>query len=412
MPEFLSGKDKNEMTIVIDGVEATITSAKFVRTMDTCADAMTAIMPWFPDPEMDGYNIEINRVTRPYSYKPISIYLGGNLHSKMILYNITQRKGSDGWTKDLEAYSQTADIIDSTVISPYEARQISLENRCKQQCEPFGINVLVGDGVNLTRKRRVQIPQYTKKISFVQSFNNELVPTYAIASLNSIQVIDTNTYKKPKTITITEEDTFPRVSAKRTETVFSHLSKLAQQKGFLLSCSKYGDLLITKANTTDPPVAVFDDSSSNMNVLDVKFDGRKRWQYYKAIAQSSRRGRSQRTSIAQDKVVTSNRLLSFDAGDIIPGSANSSAEWKKNKSAADALTFDLPVNSWYNDNGKLWEPNTTVSIKSFLINDFENGFTFLITKVEFAYDENGAKATLSLKPPSLYSSGTIVEPWI
>jgi prophage tail gpP-like protein len=104
-------------------------------------------------------------------------------------------------------------------------------------------------------------------------------------------------------------------------------------------------------------------------------------------------------------------VLTFKADEDVPGNTLAAAEWKRNKTAAKSMEIQFPVNSWYAPNGELWKPNTTVSIVSKTIGT-KTGFTFLITRVEYDYSKDGAKAVLQLKPPSVYSPGKISEPWL
>ena len=131
------------MTLIIAEREIEIHSATFMRSMDTGTDAFNCSMPW--EPELD---IELDNITAPYGYQDCTVYLGGLLQMVGTLYNVTQKRNNSGTSKDLEIYNKTADIIDSTLIKPYEANNITLTDRCKQQCEQYGIDVVIGDGVN------------------------------------------------------------------------------------------------------------------------------------------------------------------------------------------------------------------------------------------------------------------------
>jgi len=401
----LAGKDPDELTLVIEGREIIVESARLLRTMDTCADALTALMPWEP-----GLDDELDQITRPYGYQAASVYIGGELQMEGLLYNVGQKLSSEGSSKDLEIFTKTADIIDSTVIPPYEASNISLTARCKQQCEPFGIEIVIGDGVNLIRERRVVSRRYTARRreipAGVQSIGGilNLRPT--------TQSVDTGgTWRITGTRIIREEERFSRVSAEQTDSIFDHLKKLASQKGLLLSCDKYGNLLITKANTEGEPVGTIDEIIPLTSAYETRFSGRDRFAMYRALASSSRSRRTGGAGVARDPVVTAPRVLTFQADDNLPGEAPNAAAWRKNKSAADSLGLSFPVNTWYAPNGKLWEPNTTVTVISPTIG-IKNGFTFLISQVEFVYESSGISANLQLKPPTTYTTGEIIEPWL
>ena len=396
--KWLYMSDRDTLTVIIDNREIIVESASFVRTMDTGADACSVVMPW----EM-GLDAEIDRITRPYSYSPAQIKIGDEVISEMVLYDVTQRTNSSGTVKELDFFSKTADIIDSTVIAPYEMNNVKLTDRCRQQCRPYGISIVIGEDtqkkLNETRKVVFQTGR-KKKLSGRYDPTQGAFGNYTFEPVFSSKLV-------------TDEKKFPRVKAEPTETVWSHLTKLAAQRGLLLSCTPSGDLLITTANINGKPVGTIEEAiSNNASEFSAKFSGRDRFNTYRAIVQSSSTSRPAGIQKATDSVVTSPPLLTFNADDNIPGEAKSAAEWRKNKSAADAMSISFPVNGWYAPDGSLWKPNTTVTIISDTIGTGIKGFTFLITRVELKYSSGGNSAVLELKPPAMYSTGILEEPWL
>lgn len=392
--------DRDTLTVTVGNRDIIVESASFVRTMDTGADACTIIMPW----EM-GLDAEIDRITKPYSYSPAKIKIGDEVISEMVLYDVTQRTNSSGTVKELDFFSKTADIIDSTIIAPYEMNNVKLTDRCKQQCNPFGINVIIGDDT-------LQSISETRKVIYNTGKTREFIVGANLTNTLKWQPI-TQKFPIKKSKLVTDEKKFPRVKAEPTETIFSHLAKLAAQRGLLLSCAPSGDLLLTTANINGKPVGTIEEELSPLaSEFQAKFSGRDRFAMYRAIVKSSSSSRPAGIQTAKDSVVKAPRLLTFNADDNIPGEAKSAAEWRKNKSAADAMSISFPVNGWYAPDGTLWKPNTTVTIISDTIGTGKNGFTFLITRVELKYSSGGNSATLELKPPSVYQSGIIQEPWI
>lgn len=387
--------DKDKVTLMIGEREIVFSSAKFVRTMDTLCDALTITMPWTP-----GLDTELDKVTAPYSYSDCAFYIGGDLQMLGILYDVTHKQLREGSFKELSIYTRTADLIDSTVWPPYEANNISLVNRCKQQANPFGINVVVGDGVNETVKRKVT-KEWKEK-----GFDGPVRPRYLFKTFDEqinylAMQIGTVAYKKSKIIT--EEYKFPRVAAHQTDKIFDHLKKLAAQRACLLSCTKYGDLLITKANLADPPVGTIEEGKGLAEQFEAKFVGRKRFNIYRALMHSARHGAPVLAAVVKDNDVPAKRILTFQANNVLPGEGKKAAEWQMRKHAAESFTFPLPVNGFYNPQNKIWQPNTLITIKSKIL-DVPNGeYTLLIKAVEFNYENNGIATILSLTPPWAYS---------
>jgi len=408
----------NDFKIIIDGREIVVESATLLKTMDTGADAATAVMPWQP-----GLDADLDYITRPYSYSNVEIFIGVKLQMLGRLYNTEHKTDESGTTKELEIFSKTADIIDSTVIPPYEANNIGLFERCKQQCSEFGIEVIIDDDIQLFKKRSFAIRRmmserekrdYISKqlANFKGTIPVEPIKQEYLSAQDSLQKKIAGGYRV--TVgrkTIYEEVRFPRVSAEQTDTIFAHLAKLASLRGYLLSCTAYGDLLITKAKTDSKPVGTIIEGDSLTSVYSAKFNGRNRFSMYRAIATSSRKNKTAKTGVAQDTVVPLARYLTFRAGASIPGQAGNAADWKKNKIAADSMPTNFPVNDIYAPNGELWKPNTTVDVISQTLS-IKKGFTFLITRVKFNYVSSGITADLEIKPPSVYTKGDIKEPWL
>ncbi|MGL4368667.1 MAG: phage baseplate assembly protein, partial [Spirochaetota bacterium] len=282
----------------------------------------------------------------------------------------------------------------------YEANNISLTDRCKQLCSPFSISVFVGEdaakSINETRKTVTTVGY--KNVKGWRKHDNILLPT-----VNRVAV--------KKSSYITDEKKFPRVKAEPTDTIFEHLSKLATQRGVLLSCTKDGDLLIDKFNPQSDIVGTIEEGVSPLaESYELKISGRDRFATYRVKVKSSSSKKAAYIQEATDPRIVAPRVILMDADDAIPGEAKDAAIWKRNKKAADALSFPFDVTSWYAPNGTLWRPNTRLTIISETMG-IKNGFTFLITKVVYKFEKSGSTASITLVPPTVYSNGDIEEPW-
>lgn len=356
--EKLFGKDRDEFTLVIEGREIFVNNASVTRTMDTMADGWTAEMPWTP-----GVDKFIDEITAPYGYQDAAVYLGGELVVGGALYTPDQSLASEQ-KKILHGFSYTVDMLDSTIRPPYEKNNFTLLQRCEDFAFPHDTNVEVDGGVDLG-------------------------------------------------------GAFARTTGKPTQKEGDHLMSLASQRGILLTANSMGDLLLTVAKTDGIPVDTLEESFPSGQFFRAKFDGRKRWQTYRAIGQGAKRGkRSKKTrgkfnksGIVKDSAVSRNRFLTFQSNDSDSGDIVKAAEWKKNKALADSLTLPFTVQSWYNRTGELWRENTLVTIISETIGA-PNGFTFLIRQVDYNYQNSGTPATLHLVPPQVYTREDLVEPWL
>lgn len=359
----LLNKKRDDFTLLIEGRELIVESGRVVRTMDTLSDAWTATIAWTPfaDPELD-------RITAPSSYSEASVYLGSDLMVNGQFFTPTRRLGARQ-EQTLEGFSFTINAVDSTIRPPYEKNNIDLKQRALDMMTPLEVNVSVDSGVSIGGP-------------------------------------------------------FDRVSPEPTDLIGNHLTKLASQRGLLLTSDQLGDLLITEAKTGGSSVDTIEEGFPGASEYVVRFDGRKRFQTYRAIGQTAKKRRRSKTEskaspignnksgIVKDDVISVPRFLTFRADEASSANIEDAAIWKRNKAIVDSLTLPFPVPSWYNSKGKLWRENTLVTVVSPTIGTGFEGATLLIRQVEYIYDKGGTTAVLSLIPPEAYTKQIVQEPWV
>ena len=346
--------DPNRARVSVDGYELPIQSGRLVRKLDSADDGLTVRIPWTP-----GNNPDLDRRLIPYAYPKITAYLGGSLQLTGRLYTVKRYSRSDGVEVELEAASYMADLVDSQVKPPYEHDGYSLVDIARRQCEGTGIQVVVDDTVEESA---------------------DLDPHAPIS----------------------------RATAEENETKFEFLRRLSEQYGMLMTSDRQGRLLISKARLNSSPVDHIIEGKGRMGEeFDVTFDGRERFSSYRAVAEDPQ---SEASETVADPAVPGGRFYTFRADEAGKGGLRAAATYRRNKSTADALTLPVPVSSWYNASGKLWEENTIVTIESRTLG-LPNGFDMLIRQVEFIIATDGASAILSLVPPQVYSGEDVPEPW-
>lgn len=357
--DMLVGKDKDEMTIQVDGLELQIVSARIIRTMDTGTSGWTCKIPWTP-----GLDPALDKATRPYGYTRAAAYIGGELLVSGILYVTEPEMTDTGMAKVLTGFSFTADAVDSSWQPPYE----------------YG-------GATLEQLASIRIP-----------------------TLGVKTVVETDTGGPFKLATAHESDT-----------IFAFLSKLATERGLLLGDTPQGDLLIHRAKTDGEPVGTIEETLPMAVGWKVKYDGRKRFSVYKCITPSGTATAEplwgaattvpiKPTTVSEpDPQVTRPRFLTFRADDATPGNVKDAARWRKNKQYVESLTTPLPVEGWYAPNGELWRENTLVTVVSGVLG-VPKGFTFLIRSVEFLLEDKRT-TMLQLIPPQAYTKKDIGNVW-
>jgi prophage tail gpP-like protein len=341
----LANKDPDSFAVVVDNIEIPTISARAIRSIETVADGWTATVVWTPG--VSPYT----EILKPYRYAKAAVYLGGELMIDGFLYTVENIVDDNGTRKNLEGYSATADIVDSTLKPPYERSLVTLFTRVQELVTPLGI---------------------------------------------------------PVKSDLATDVLFLRVTAEQNETIFSHLSKLAAQHSALITSTELGEILITQA-AKGKPVGTLTEGLPPFTVASIKWDGRMRYNAYKANAQGP--NKSVVTATAKDTVVPRSRFLTFSADEAQKTDIQFVANWKRSKQIAESLSMTLPVSSWYAPDGSRWKENTLVTVVSPSLH-LDAGFTFLIKAVEFIYQSNGVSAVLSLVPPQVYTGLPVVEPWL
>lgn len=341
----MAGKPDDEMTLIIGNYDVPFDSIRAIVTMDTGADSWSARIQWTP-----GLDKDLDAIAIPYGYPKAQLYIGNQLLITGAMYSVMPEFSKDGLSLTFEGFSFAADVIDSTMPTPFEQEDISLEDRANQILQHIGIKSEFGS------------PQGGQ---------------------------------------------FDRVTGEITDTIWSHLQSLAAQRGLLVNSTPEGNLLFTKT-TESAPVGTIESGDPLPIGWGAKFDGRLLFNQITAIGESP--GAPTKQATVTDDNVPRSRFITFKADNTIAGDLEAAANWKRSKQFADALTIPFPVSGWYAPDGTLWKENTLVTIVSPEI-FVPNGFTFLIRSVEYVLENSGRTATLQIVPPNVYTGERIVLPW-
>ena len=336
--------DSDGITILIDNVRVPHVSARIARTMDTCGDGWSALIPL----DLDS---EIATKIRPYGYPKASAYIDGNLAVNGVLYRVAPALSETERTAAIEGNSFTVDMVDSTVQTPYQRSDTTLEQLAEALVAPIGIN----------------------------------------ASAD----FDTG-------------GAYERITAEEQDTPFEHLLAYTQPRGGLVTNTVNGDLLLTRANTSGESVGSLVEGENFVTAWGADYDGRQRFNTYTALGQTPLSNKN--TAPAIDPKVPLSRFLTFTADDSTEGNISEASRWRRNSQIVRALTISVPVRGWHDPSGNIWEPNTIVTVVSPTI-FIPDGFDFLIRAVEYIETGTERTAVLSLIPPQAYTTEDIVEPW-
>lgn len=255
LSKTISGKSKDDVTVIIDGLEIKMQSTRILKTMDTVADAWSGTLPW-----TIGSKPEIDIRLKPFAYTPASVYIGNELLINGLLYTSDITLDNTGSFRNLFGWSYTIDMVDSMLKPPYEKNNITLQAIAEEIVRPLGIEVI---------------------------YNAD------------------------------SDSLFDRVTANENEKIARYLTRLANQRQILISSTPEGNLLFENANINSSPVDVIEEGDRIANNFEVKFDGRKRFNTYTAIGRSpfgNKKGIANDNNIPRSRFATfsANETISGD----------------------------------------------------------------------------------------------------
>lgn len=301
-------------------------------------------------PWSHGDDLDLDARIRPYSYTPAVAMIGNDVIVTGVNYSVATSIG-EGVTASIEGATPTADIVDSAMKPPLEFNRITLEDLITKLIEPLGFKAVF----------EVETP-----------------------------------------------GEFHRVTANAGESIYQFLSKLTKQRDAILSCDVDGNIVVTRAIESGVPVAMLEENATpGVKGWGAVFDGRRRFNVYRAVGKSPK-GAKEATVI--DPAIPRSRFTTINTDESTIGDIQASAQWARNKTLADTLTFNLTLEGWRDPSGELWRENTIVTVisNSMFLPD---GFDFLINRVEYVLGDSGRSTILSLVPPTVYRKGEIEEPW-
>jgi len=386
----LRHKPRNEVTFLLEGREVPILNAKISRSIDTVADGWTCEVEWIP-----GRDKDLDRRIGPYTYARAQIYIGPRLVNTGRLYTVRNTFTAQGLVKQLECASYTADLVDSDMppFSGYQFQGSSLPDIASTLCRQMK-NV---DGSALTPPISVGI----SRILTGADYTRVVTP-------------------------------FDIVQTQLTEKYSEFFTRLAYQRGALVTNDRYGMLLITMGAKTGPEVATLGEqdiaayrqalagSNAQSQSWGASFDGRQRFSTYAVYGQSGApleydADESEDTggamySVATDDRVPGSRRTNIIMGDIAAGGAGVTAAWHRSRQLVKALTIPFPVIGWYTPAGELWNPNDFVTALAPSL-DINIATHFLVRQIDYDHSASGQTATLYLVPPEVYTGQPVREPW-
>ena len=355
-PQVISSESNDQVTLLIDGESfSDWLTVDITRSVDSLSTVSFTAPFEFDLPDFREMFV-------PLSFKPINVYVGGTRIFRGVMVDISPKIGVDSKTINVSCYSNPGVLNDCTMpASAYPIQYISqnLGQIAEVVCKPFGIGVDFLDNVS--------------------------VPSSAL------------------------DETSITVSSK----VFSYLSGLAKQRGFILSDTSDGKLLIHKGADDAPPVAKLVQGSPTLLSVDSKINPQGFYTHFTGIAQplEGLKPAPSHTEKNIDIAPGVFRPFTYNIKSAVAGETIGQVQSEYGRVLGNAVSYTIKVPGWRTPDGELWSVNTFVELTAPDAMIY-NPYKFLIRRLQFTKDANQTSTTLHLVMPGVFSGAVAYTlPW-
>jgi prophage tail gpP-like protein len=357
--------EKDEVAVEIDGKAFRFwTEVELVELLDG-HPSVTFTAPFDPD------NADHRETFRPYTYKPVTVLLGGEPYMVGTMVVPTPVESAEGCAVSVSCYGAAAVIEDSTPRAaqfPLEFKNLTLRQIAEKLVEPFGLTVSID--------------------SNLPSIPGAPGPDGAA---------------------------FPKVTLAPEDRIQEFLVKLAKQRGLILTSSASGGVLFKKsASSVGVPVALLEGGKQPVVKVLPNYSPQDYFSEITCVAKT-KRGKvgapyTESNFFLQGSGVVRPNVIELDDTD--PGDIVAATQARMGRMFGNAVSYDVDVATWFDQSGNVWKADTLVMLLAPRVMVYAPTLC-LVRKVTLKQAEDKTKtASLNLVLPGAFS-GEIPEalPW-
>lgn len=344
-------ENEDEVSISIDGKRFRFwDKVAITRSIDS-VDSVAFSAPFNAD------SPDAREAFRPFSYKPVDITIGGVPFFKGTMIAIDPVLEENKRTITTGSYALPGVLGDCTAPAssfPLEFNNQGLRGIAKKLAQPFGINVVFK------------------------------------ASQGAV---------------------FERVALEPGTTILSFLIGLAKQRNLVITSDADGSLVFIQSIVDGVPVARLEQGASPVISVAPVFDPQGYYSHITGIEPVIVGLKGSQHTVKNTKVSGVLRPHTFKAPDTIDSNLPEAVAAKVGRMFGQMVSYAVPVSTWRDPSGNLWEPNTIVTLQAKNAMIYSE-YKFVIGSVEFTRDSVSKTAVLNLVIPGAYS-GKVPErlPW-
>ena len=356
-PQRLTSNNPAQITISVKSIVGGVESSKqftfwqsvtIKRSLDSLSTlALTA--PFDPDDE------DIREFFRPFTFREITVSVGGNEVFIGTIVNITPQLTETRSIVNITAYSLPGIMADCTQpVSDYPLswEQYTLKEIADDVAATFGIRTQFNDSVG---------------------------------------------------------DVFQSVSSKPESSALSFLQDLAKQRNLVIGDTRDGFLLFQKSTKVGFPVARLFEGLSPLISITPRFNAQQAFTSVTGINPTTA-GVPGEPFTAQTGI-PGGRYHTYTVRDTLNTSLEDAVNAKVGRMYGNMASYNVKVPTWFTPGGQLWSPNSTIKItapKAMVYNEYE----FIIRSVELQRTAQTEVTSLELVLPGAFSGEIPVSlPW-
>lgn len=316
-------------------------------SLDDIADRFTLSGPF------DYENPSIVDVFRPYKYREVGIYVGGQKVMTGTMIKPKTNNTGNSSTITVEGYSSPGIMADVNVSPdnwPLSINGLNLEEIANKLLSPFEIDVVfeADPGAKFTKADKARL----------------------------------------------EPD----------EQIGNFLIKLAKQRGLIISSNEKGELIF---KTIGDAIATMSLKGGEWPVINssTTFDGQTMFTEITALGTNNKKGFGQKATVENPALANApkNRPMVFKASDIAAGGLQAAATAKLGRMIAESVQIDLDLVGWFQPQPEstIWKPNQRIFFESARDMLYED--EYIIRNVKLSKGPDAATTSISLVFPESYN---------
>lgn len=195
---------------------------------------------------------------------------------------------------------------------------------------------------------------------------------------------------------------FERAAPDPSETVLAFLADLARQRGLIISSTPTGELLFQQSIEPGEPVAILAEGVSPVIEVRPAFSPQQYYSHITGLEPVNVGTDGSQYTVKNPHLAGVVRPLTFKAPDVEGADIKDAVAAKVGRMYGNMAAYSVRVDTWRDNSGALWKPNTTIKLHAPDGMVYEP-YEFILRSVAFDRDAGQSSAVLDLVLPGAFS---------